>query len=232
MTYEDFRPPNYTEVDPDNVLSQTITRATWTHMDRNFDAWLWKDYGANYFGDFEHIFDFEVTEMEAGDYNERLSAWLYILTKTNVAGTPPDALLLYVAQKTNYDTQFKLTFYQHKNSINQFSSVGFCILDVGVKYYAKISRDGTTCRCIIYSDAERTNVVGDTGNKEGVSDSYRYLQTTKGFGSSNDPDDWSSGYVENLNLQKISPKKLVLKLGTTMGIALEDISKKDTVIMV
>jgi len=196
-SYEDFT--SFTEIgDTGDMLFQNVTHANWTYLDRNYDTWIYKDYGVDYFGDFEHLFDFEVTELEAGDGDARLSVYLHILAKTNVASNPADALILFVAQIGSNDVQFQLTFFQLKGSVSQFSSSGFCTLDVGTKYYAEIFRNGTTCRCIIYSDAERTVVVGDTGDQTGVSDSYRYLQATKGIDSSNDPDDWSSGYVTNL----------------------------------
>ena len=49
----------YTEVDPNSRISTSTVTATFAGIARNEDAYLYKDWGAGYFGDFVH--DFETT---------------------------------------------------------------------------------------------------------------------------------------------------------------------------
>ena len=55
MANEDLT--TYTEVDPGTVLSITASTVTISDMDRDIDAYLYKDFGVAYFGDFNFNFE-------------------------------------------------------------------------------------------------------------------------------------------------------------------------------
>ena len=56
---------DWTEVDADGHLTLATTKVTFATLDRDDDAYVYKDYGAGYFsGDFEHDLKFIVTSVQ------------------------------------------------------------------------------------------------------------------------------------------------------------------------
>jgi hypothetical protein len=65
---EDFT--TYTEVDPATYLDRTSTRTTFTHINNNIDAYVYKDFGAHHFNaSFEHRFKVCLTYRASYNYS-------------------------------------------------------------------------------------------------------------------------------------------------------------------
>ena len=69
MGIEDFT--TYSEYDSAGDIVRTAPRVTVTTMRRDADAYIYKDFGAGYFGDFKFEFDIDITDVEAGDFDNR-----------------------------------------------------------------------------------------------------------------------------------------------------------------
>jgi len=56
-----FTAPNYTELDAGGHIAVAANALTMTALPQNVDAWVYKDFGAAFFGDFEHTMWTEAT---------------------------------------------------------------------------------------------------------------------------------------------------------------------------
>jgi len=199
-------------------------------MRRSEYGYVASDKGVGYFnGDFIHLFDMKNTARYTT--NSKYSCWALANELLNsesafdASGTA-ECLLLWTGY---YPMMFQLRNWVNGNLESYANFSGS--YSYGTPYYVKIIRTGTTVKAEIYSDVERTNLVGDGSLVQNSVYSYQHVYGLLGAGYSGSS--WLSGYIENLSLEKPPvPKKLVLKLGTTMGIALEDILKKERVIII
>jgi len=227
VTYEDFT--TYSEYDPFSRITKNSSRITATQFKRSEYGYVASDKGVGHFnGDFIHLFDMENTARYST--NAKYSCWALANELLNSeyafdsSGTA-ECLLLWTGY---YPMRFQLRNWVNGN-LESYADISGSY-SYGTPYYVKITRSGTTVKVEIYSDVERTNLVGDGSLAQNFVYSYQYIYGI--LGSQYSGSSWLSGYIENLSLEKPPvPKKLVLKLGATVGIALEDISKKETVII-
>jgi len=184
---EDFT--DYTEVDPSNHWEQITRRNTGTGVLKGEDSYVWKDYGADYFGDFEHRLTIYTTSIDNLDF---LGLW----AACNVRGSRQDSDGLW-HNLSRYDAGDGRTI-----EIRSVAEVGLDFygpFSLTTPYYLTIRRYGTSFTCLIYSDAERTNLL-DTLSLTVATTTYRYLQI--GFSSESGTTEAWSGYCESLHLRK------------------------------
>lgn len=200
MAIENFLAWN--EQDPEFRILRTAPRVAWTHMDRRqvAGAFVWRDFGAGHFGDFQHLLDFHVTQIEAGDPSSRYIMAPYYLQDQNV-WNPPDKLAIDISQDTNVDDKCRFNFLQLVGGVVQFVWSSPWRM-APLTRYLTIERTGINSRLRIYTDAARTILDMDSGNRVGVVDTYRYCHVSTGYNFVKDPGDWSTGWVENLDLQE------------------------------
>ena len=225
MPYEDFL--TYVEYDPNSHI--TVAEHHIDHLAfRNEDAYVYKDKGANYFGDFLHFVDIKA------NFNWGLGiVW-------SLQNDIDDAYGLHLASKTficvnvyNWSAPAEPTIslregYGGVQYVDSWpSAVG------STWYYLVIQKIGTALTCKIYSDSARTVLLKTLSLTLQADHKFRYI-----FGCNT----WNSGHnyaidcdIENLDLSAVivTPKKRILRLFPTIGIALEDIniSKGDRVIV-
>jgi len=189
----------FTEYDPNNDLTVSKERVTWDTLNRSQDAGLERDYGAGHFGDFVHEFDVYFSSIEAGDLNNRVVIILWYLS-VNPWPSSTDILRLYARQKGDLDNRFELVFFQRTGGVNDWVYSGTVTYYTGNVYYFRVERSGSSCRLRVYSDPERTNLLEDSGSITGLTTAYRYLCLSSVRAWAKDPYDWSSGYLEYLNI--------------------------------
>jgi hypothetical protein len=188
---EDFT--TFTETDSaSDITINSATQITVSSMARTANSSVAKDYGAGYFGNFEHRIQTNHTssDVSAGWVN---TVW----TLGNVANpTMQDladdgaGLLVY------WGAGPKLWLQEDHGTITSDSST---TLSDGTEYYLTIKRTDSAITCTIYSDADRTTTV-DTLSINHVSNTYRYL----GVATSRDASgtDANSYVVSNLDIGK------------------------------
>jgi len=187
--YEDFT--TWTEVDPGGHLSQTATRATYTDLPDNAEAYLYKDYGANYFsGDFAHAFDLRVSASSSpSDY------FIYMLSlQGNGLSTGNDADINLFVEKVDATTYFIGLGDYAGSTGNQTGN-----LDMGTTYYLVLKRESTTYTLEVYQDSNRQSLLESISIDPGVATAFQYLYTTGTFDMGG-AGDTQSGYIENLDL--------------------------------
>ena len=196
MATEDFT--TYTEVDPNTHITKTASKITWAGLSAVEDAYVYKDFGVNYFnGDFTHLITAKLTAATADG-----RAYLWALTNAvndmkgiEDAGDSYLAIFLY-----GTGSAYNLYIEEcNSGSIGQDSSV----ILLNTIYYLKIVRDesvGTygTFYCYIYSDEARTTLLDTiTQTLKTSKKDYRYLFATN-TRNSGIAGRTASGYCENL----------------------------------
>ena len=159
--YEDFT--TFTEVDPGSTVSVAANTITGAQVDvKNSDTYVYKDYGAGYFGDFTHQFSAKAT-MDEGTADV---IWVWGLTNT------VDDYGAWAAGIGFgfYGQSWSRTVVQEKGGSTDFSTQ----LSNNTIYYFTITRSGTSLTATVYSDSGRTNTVY-THNITVASTTYRYL---------------------------------------------------------
>lgn len=194
MPYEDFT--TFTEVEStgNNFWSQTSTRNTFTGIIGTDDSHVYKDFGAGYFGDYEHWLDIEITSITGS--NDRAIIWAV----SNAIGAYDVSVGQILQIRTSSGTKFSI-YLTDKGNSNEVSAYG--LFDPNTSYYIKIYRSGTSVTFKVYpsaSDRENDTNVITTQSITGQTTTWRYLYGGMGgkFGSSNP----LSGYVKNLDLNE------------------------------
>jgi len=190
----------FTEYDPNNDLTVTNERVTWDTLNRSQDTGLERDYGAGHFGDFVHEFDVYFSSIEAGDADNRTVIILWYLSVYPWPSST-DVLRLYARQLGDQDNCFDLVFFQRTGGVNDWVKFGTATFYTGNVYYFRVERSGSYCRVRVYSDPERTNPIEDIV-ETGLTTTYRYLCLSSVRAWAADPYDWSTGYLEYLNIRE------------------------------
>lgn len=201
--YEDLQ-NDYTEVDSQSKLTTATVRVTMTTLERDDWAYLWKDFGASYFGNTLDIaFDVYITDVEAGDADSR--PWVKILQGCNFVDEHPDPRFgVWVNQKADTDDVWRLRLDARDGGAT-ISDNDETDLAINTMYYGWLKRrSGTDYTCDLYSsDANRqteSNPVVQTNVEVSGSTGLRYFMVSVGQASSTDGSDHGSGYIENIDL--------------------------------
>jgi len=198
VVYEDFT----TYIENDGDIDVTASTVTFTTMRRDADAYLYKDFGAGHFGDFEHLFTFRLTGAEAGDLDSREWANIHILSDATgpLSLNSNDLFGIFLMQNADVDDVVFLMLIQLENgAVVDYATSNLYTKDIS--RYLTIKRAGTTGTLKIYSDSARTNLL-ETVTITCNTTTYRYLHVVQSENLMTDPSDHISGFVSNLDLQE------------------------------
>lgn len=201
MGYQDFT--TYTEVDPNSDITVTTNKIDVSSMSRNVDAYVYRDFGADYFDEID--WNFEVLhDAAAQGLSRSLSGFANNIDDANNWSDP------YLAVRVNRDGSgnryIKISTYGGGSSELAISN--------DTRYYCTLTRvaGADTAYLYVYTDSDRT---AEHGNKfaTGLSgDKFRYFYGVASWNSATSPA-WT-GYWQNseLNLQP-SPDPVAGVLG-------------------
>lgn len=194
MAYEDFT--GYSEVDPNNRFSQTTTRNTWAGLTGDETAYVYKDYTADHFGDFEHAID-TFLDAATGDgetYSTYAGTWAVSNSSTSPYASQNS---LFVTWLNFWGLQIRLT-----NRTNWSNTTDTYAASLDTAYYLTIERATTALTCKIYSDSARTNLL-DTLSVACNETTYQYLHC--GWSADTNGLESTDGYNEKLDLSPGAP---------------------------
>ncbi len=166
---EDYQ--TFIEVDPNSHLALVGTN----HLDfdayNNEDCYLYKDYGADYFGDFVHKVDVKIISAD-------IHAIPYLFALTNDID---DIAGLNAASKSFIGLQIEnmhpLGAYRiglvEGYSGTKYSYTTYLSLDTW--YYITITKSGTSLICKVYYDSARTSLKGTLSLTLHANHKFRYL---------------------------------------------------------
>lgn len=188
-TVEDFTA--FTEVDTDNIWTNTSTRVTVTNADRNQEDYVYKDYGTDYFGSsWEHKFTIKINSISS-------EGLVILYAQANVLDAYSDMTnsigLLFQTPGDGSDLTINLV--DKTGVTDTYTNTNH---DGNKIYYMTLIRSGTTLTLYIYNDTGRTDLA-DTLSITMVDLDYRYLYagTTDRAGGGGYT---MTGYIENLEL--------------------------------
>lgn len=201
MATEDFT--TYTEVDPNNHLSQTTTRATFTGLLRAEVAYCYKDKGVDHFVDFEHLLDVNIASATE-DW-----AFIYFWALWNDLGSvkPLDLAektgIMMSACRHSDDSLYFILREVDAGTVYSDNTYGAAVLNYGTTYYLTIERSGAAFTCRIYGDSARTDLKDTLSLTLQTETKFKYIYATQSDGSLDIGA--MTGYCENLDLQEIMP---------------------------
>lgn len=158
----------FTEVDPNTHL--TVAEH---HLDfdayKNEDCYLYKDYGADYFGDFTHKVDAQVANVDDSDGGY---VWLLANNIDDVKGLYDGGKSYIGIQFEGVDANKNLVMSEYTGAAGYHDSYA---ISESTIYYLTITKLGTSLTCKAYSDSGRTTLL-DTLTLTLHSDyTFRYL---------------------------------------------------------
>ena len=205
MVYQDFT--TYEEVDPNEHITRTASRVTFTDLTNPESAYVYKDKGAGHFtGDFEHKLDTLHSSMVRYSY---VDVWALSnsIGDRNESGNCIN--VFWYGMDAGLTRALAL-----QEKINGALFTDYSIgLSVDTPYYLTIKRVAATLTCEIYSDSDRTNLVDTLTLILHAVLAYRYIYACRTLTEAG-LDYAKSGYMENLDIGFVAFKQTVAeKLG-------------------
>ena len=223
-TYEDFL-NNYTLVG--SHITRTTTNATYTQLTRDEDSYLYKDFGLEHFGNFTHDLDFQINGESniASGWQGITGGWVLSndLDDLNGLKTGGKHFIWLWFITVNTKDKHEVSLWECDGGTLYNSGSGAYLFTNAVTYYTKIIKDGTSLKCGIYSTAELRNVGDATdGDMANFSLVLHHDYTFQYIGTCWSWDDnfaqWSSGFVENLDLQEVAGEEYFETITETLTV--------------
>jgi hypothetical protein len=197
----------WTETDPNNRLSQTATRSTWTGLTANEAAYVVKTAGVNYTGDWSIAFSFYV-DNASGNGSALILPGPFLVDASNAGGC--------FVTFTDYDNS-KVTISVGAIELSGYTTdvdINNTTLSVNTLYYALWRRDDDAgTNGTVYLDIYASSADRDAGSsvllslsvaitKFGKLDmTQAFMPYTAAFGDTTA----QTAYLENLDLNYIQP---------------------------
>lgn len=193
MTLEDFT--TYAKVDPNTHISESAN-----HVDFdcycNEDARLYKDYGVDHFGDFEHKIDVNLVST-SGSY-PRLQCYALTNDLDDLQGLTTAAKTFLVIFRYKSPSYNRLTLREVYEGDIYEDIYPDCALNTW--YYLTITKTGTALTCKIYSDSDRTDLLDTLSLTLHADHKFRYLHVCQTYNLGQAYIGY--GDIENLDLQE------------------------------
>jgi hypothetical protein len=183
----------YTEVDPNSDITLTADKAEFDTMQQVANSYVYKDFGVDYFGDFEVDFEAEITYSDASVPQVVLCAFSNTIGSKQTMVNATDGLVMSINYVSNGSTITTAIKCLDENDWDIFVEGGST---VPLRYYT-FKRSGTVLTLDIYSDSARLILVDalscdcEIGNKR-----YFYALAGQGVGTTSP----MSGYTQNFKI--------------------------------
>lgn len=199
MTTEDFT--TWTEVDAGGKITvDSATKVSWTLLDNYDTAYLYKDYGTDYFTSFTHDIDLRFS------YIEDTAAPLRVhMGYSSTAGTYEGIRFVspsfFITIREEGANDAKIVVIESDGVSSAVSTQGTYIMQHNTYYYLRIKKTSSNITCYIYSDSDRTTLLDTiTHTLIYTNSNYSHMLVPTSQGASAGATGDSTGYLENLNL--------------------------------
>ena len=185
----------FVETDPFNYLTVNADSIVAANWDTQGETYVVKDYGADYFKNFRHQFSINIDTWSGSGTT---AAWWAV-------GNSDDADLndCWVGELEflHVGTYIGTSNIFIRNSKTQTQDA-YLGISLDTEYYITVSRYSLLATAIIYSDAEKTDVIDTISVAVGQGDSYRYLYGAQSDGNPLNP--LISGTVTCLQIEGLA----------------------------
>jgi hypothetical protein len=199
LEYENYT--TFTEIDEDGDITVLDYDITFDTMRRDAISRVQYDYGVDYFNEFQHEVDVNITDVEAGDVSDRSSPMVWCVA--NALGqyvgvvSASDSISVWINQVGSTDDKYQLQITWREGGVLQDQSIGI-VRNVNDEIYLVVNRTDNDFWLKVYSDSLRS-VLNETLTIDNISTTkFRYFYGLMNVGSGNDPADHASGTISNL----------------------------------
>jgi hypothetical protein len=209
---------NYTEVDPNSKLTVTSSKVTANDLDRDEDAYVYKDFGADYFDDIDC--DFEIYADDTNDSGANFHVG-FSNTVDDRQGWGNDVFSVYF-NSTNGSGGWELRLVA-----DTYGTPNAYTASEDTLYYCTLQRaaGSDAVYLYIYSDAPRETLIDTlTVSSVGISTKFRYFFAACSRNTSTASKNFD-GYIQNINLH-LGPQPSIV--GSVFGIPAPAIGLYDT----
>lgn len=186
MAYEDFT--SFTEVDAEDAYSVTTNKVNVNCTNTNLAGnYVYKDYGANHFDDFEHLIECLFSTLASGDY---MFFWACGNTIESWPCNDMNSLNL-VNYATPYEFQMRERVSDSQTNIDTWSTPSADTI-----YYITVAKSGTTITAEIRTGSHLGSLqttLSYTCNTQ----AHRYLYCQQGYSNTT-----LTGYSQNFDIQE------------------------------
>ena len=198
----------YTEVDSASDITRAENSITWDTMRRDADSYVYYDFGADYFGDFEIQFTLDFSQLESLDTSNR--EWCLFGVLSNAVGnyaemTGTDLIAILPVQNAALDDEFDFRCYQRTGGVEDWNTTDTTNRGLD-PYYLTWKRVGATVTLQIYSDSTRETLLDTITEVAADQTAYRYFMPLVSYNpAGGDPGDYSSAVISDCNIMTPLP---------------------------
>lgn len=169
-TYIDWTGGTWAETDSGTDITVAANTITVDTMETSAVSYVVEDFTANYFGNFTHDFQVNITVSSGLD----AAGAFWALTDQSAPTIKnmddnDDGIALFWKQYDSGGSDRRIVLINYENNTSDYYSAS-----LATTYYLTIVKDDTTLKAYIYSDSGRTNLL-DTLSVTRTADEYRYL---------------------------------------------------------
>ena len=200
---------DYTTVDTNNKIDVSSDRIEFVNLRRDDEAYVYFDYGVDYWDDFQIEFTVVVNDTEAGDGDQR---WInFIFSLNNFVGAfnsrPPghDSLFISIRDNGATDNSYKFSLSGYENAILIGEDIGKIRAVSNTPLYLRVNRTDDDYYLWVYSDSTYSTLDESLSLLNmGLTEPLRYIYPLQSLDVGNDGNIWMSGYVKDLWLGNTS----------------------------
>jgi len=204
MSTEDIS--TFTESDPSSLFTLSSSSCIFEDLEYNSKGYVYKDYDAGHFGDFEHLILCNHVDSTGRTDKGCLGGVWGVTNNPDEYGDLTNGLIAFLYKSSNDGLGYPETIYlKDVGTPDDDSWTGASASSV---YFLTIERNGTTGTCKIYDDPSRTTLK-DTLTVTCENTTYRYLMA--GFAWGNASGDYNhdmDGYSGEFDLQEPEPSSV------------------------
>ena len=193
--YENFS--LWTETDPQNKIAPVDYNVSWVNFERNDGGRVVKDFGINAIQNFDFHFEFKISDLLSTTATGRTILIVFTVDQADSVGLGTHYSLIQVVEDGASDTTYVWWMTSRDAPAGSNSQQGTVKMDVGTIYYVRYFQTGGNKTLLVYSDPGETILLQKLTHIIG-NDAYRYAQVVKIVTSGTDPNDFTSGYMNEL----------------------------------
>lgn len=188
--------------DSDNIFKITRNKISWTKADRKDNRRIFKNFGDDYFVDFQHMFKIKFTKI-----NSESKASRTIIGLWDCRNDSRNRIWVCAHQIGDIKDKWKVVIAQNIDGKQSILYDGIYTFDINVTYIFNVKKVTNYFRLKIYNEGDIISILEDSDDLfcGDVKYSTIWLLTLK---KSKRNGDYSTGYVENIDFQNIHERPL------------------------
>lgn len=206
--YENFN--TYTDVEPDDRIQKTSTHID-AYLIQSENSYVYKDFGLNYFGDFEHSIDIRQVDDSPTNWFTGFSWGMANVIEPIKNGEDTKTKIAVGFYQSGSSGLWKVTLNELYNGTWYVDAGSNC--PINTWRYLRIEKHGTLFTCKIYSDLTRTNLIETLKLSLHTDHEFRYLYAVS-TRNNNDAGNYANVDIENLGDRETTPYSEILANGT------------------